>query len=119
MAYRHVNPTDRQELPLRMLLQTACGRTFHRACEADSFRGLVGAILGDAGYEAADTETRLVHRLRVAHDLALLAEVEGRQLTVGQADEPATIDVASDEPFIRSLDRLGFVSLDPAIERGR
>ena len=119
MVYRHVNPTDRQSLPLRMLFQAARGGIFHRACEADSFRGPVAAILGDAGCEAADTKTRLVHRLRVAHDLALLAEVEGRQLTVGQADEPATINVASDEPLIRSFDRFGFVSLDPAIARGR
>ena len=118
MAYRHVNPTDRQELPLRMLYQPAGDGMFLRACEADSFRGLVAAILGDAAYEAADAETRLVHRLRVGHDLVLLAEVEGRHLTVGQADEADAINVASDEPFIRSIDRLGFVSLDPAIGRG-
>ena len=119
MVYRHVNPTDRQELPLRMLFQPAGGGTFYRACEADSFRGLVAAIVGDPGYEAADTETRLVHRLRMAHDLALLAAVDGRPLTVGQADEPATINVASDEPFIRSLDRLSFVSLEPTLSAGR
>jgi len=40
------------------------------------------------------------------------------EAAVGRVDDPATINVASGEPFIRSLNRLGFVSLDPAIARG-
>ena len=119
MAHRHVNPTDQQELPLRMLYQPAGGGSFLRACEADSFRGLVAALLGDSGYEQADTETRLVARLRLAHDVRLLAEVGGRQLDIGDRDAADTINVASDDPLIRSLDRIGFVSVDPGLNEAR
>ncbi|MHB8688483.1 MAG: hypothetical protein ACYDB4_14995 [Candidatus Dormibacteraceae bacterium] len=72
-------------------------------------------MLDDHAYESGDVETRLVERLRIANEVRLLAEVDGRQLTVGDRDGPETINVASDEPFIRSLDELGFVSLEPAI----
>ena len=113
--YRRINPTSRQQLPIRMLFQPLGNGTFHRACEADSFRGLVAALLDEPDYELADVETRLVARLRIADEVRLLAEVDGRQLTVGDRDGPETINVASDEPFIRSLDQLGFVSLEPAI----
>ncbi len=113
--YRRINPTSRQQLPMRMLFQPLGNGTFHRACEADSFRGLVAALLDEPDYELADVETRLVARLRIADEVRLLAEVDGRQLTVGDRDGPETINVASDEPFIRSLDQLGFVSLEPAI----
>jgi hypothetical protein len=41
--YRRINPTSPQELPMRMLFQPLGNGTFHRACEADSFRGLVAA----------------------------------------------------------------------------
>ena len=111
--YRRINPTSRQQLPMRMLFQPLGNGTFHRACEADSFRGLVAALLDEPDYELADVETRLVARLRLADEVRLLAEVDGRQLTVGDRDGPETINVASDEPFIRSLDHLGFVSLEP------
>ena len=113
--YRRINPRSRQQLQIRMLFQPLGNGTFHRACEADSFRGLVAALLDEPDYELADVETRLVARLRIADEVRLLAEVDGRQLTVGDRDGPETINVASDEPFIRSLDQLGFVSLEPAI----
>ncbi len=113
--YRRINPTSRQELPMRMLFQPLGNGTFHRACEADSFRGLVAALLDEPDYEVADVETRLVARLRLADEVRLLAEVDRRQLTVADRDAPDTINVASDEPFIRSLDHLGFVSLEPTI----
>ncbi len=113
--YRRINPTSRQELPMRMLFQPLGNGTFHRACEADSFRGLVAALLDEPDYELADVETRLVARLRLADEVRLLAEVDRRQLTVADRDAPDTINVASDEPFIRSLDHLGFVSLEPTI----
>jgi len=54
---------------------------------------------------AADPETRLVNRLRLADDVKLIAEAEGRRLNVADHDDPLTINLASDEPFIRSLDR--------------
>ena len=114
--YRQINPTSERELPMRMLFQPTGEGTFHRACEADGFGGLVAAILGDPIYESCDIETRLVTRLRLADELALLGEVQ-RQQAVHVADRDAdhTINVASDERFIRSLDRLGFVSLEPSV----
>jgi hypothetical protein len=115
--YRRINPTSRQELPMRMLFQPLGNGTFHRACEADSFRGLVAAMLDDPSYETGDVEARLVNRLRLADDLVLLGEVQ-RQKRVHVADRDAdeTINVASDERFIRALDRLGFVSLEPTVK---
>ena len=113
--YRHIRPDTPPELALRMLFQPLGDGLFHKACEADSFRGLVAALLDEPDYELADVETRLVARLRIADEVRLLAGVDGRQLTVGDRDGPETINVASDEPFIRSLDQLGFVSLEPAI----
>jgi hypothetical protein len=98
-----------------MLFQPLGDGLFHRACEADSFRSLVAALLDEPDYELADVETRLVARLRIADDVRLLAAVDGRQLTVADRDAPDAINIASDEPFIRSLDHLGFVSLEPTI----
>lgn len=114
--YRRINPSSRRELPMRMLFQPAGPGLFNRACEADSFRGLVAAILDDAAYETADPEARLMHRLRLADDVVLLAQVEWRDVLVGDMDGPEMINVASDEPLIRSLDRLGLVSLQPDIK---
>jgi hypothetical protein len=114
--YRFVGPADPPELALRMLMQPAGLGTFHGACEADGFRGLVAALLEDPGYELADPETRLVHRLRLAHDVALIAQALGRpRPAIADLDAPATINVSSDEPLIRSLHRLGFVSLEPEV----
>jgi hypothetical protein len=48
----------------------------------------------------------------------LIGEVDGRQLTVGDRDAMDAINIASDEPFIRSLDRLGSVSLEPTLSAG-
>ena len=101
---------------MRMLFQPSGDGLFHRACEADGFRGLVAAMLDDPGYETVDVETRLVSRLRVAHDAAFLAEIDGRKVLVADRDGANTVNVASDETLIRSLDRLGFVSVDPAVK---
>ena len=114
--YRRINPTTPKELPMRMLFQPSGDGLFHRACEADGYRGLVAAILDDPGYETVDVETRLVSRLRVARDAAFLAEIDGRQVLVSDRDGANTVNVASDETLIRSLDRLGFVSVDPAVK---
>ena len=114
--YRRINPTSRQELPLRILFQPLGDGTFYRACEADSFRGLVAAILDDPAYETADVESRLVHRLRIAADVKLIAETDGRRLEVADHDAAEAINIASDEPFIRSLERLGVVSLEPRLQ---
>ena len=114
--YRRINPTSRRELPMRMLFQPLGDGTFHRACEADSFRGLTAAVLDDPDYENGDLESRLATRLRLADDLVLLAMAEQRQaLLVSDRDADQTINVASDERFIRSLDRLGLVSLEPTL----
>jgi hypothetical protein len=114
--YRQINPMSKQELPMRMLFQPTGDGTFHRACEADGFRGLVAAMLDDPTYENGDVETRLVNRLRLADDVVLLAQIEGeRTPRIEDRDAEATINVASDERFIRSLDRLGLVSLEPTM----
>jgi hypothetical protein len=114
--YRRINPSSRRELPLRMLFQPAGPGLFNRACEADSFRGLVAAIIDDRQYETADAEGRLMQRLQLARDLVLLTRVEGRSVSIGDMDGPEMINVASDEPLIRSLDRLGYVSLEPDLK---
>ena len=117
--YRRINPTSRQELPIRMLFQPLGNGTYHRACEADSFRGLVAAMLDDPSYETGDVETRLVNRLRLANELVLLARiVSDPSVLIGDKAADQTINVASDERFIRSLDRLGLVSLEPTISAG-
>ena len=117
--YRRINPTSRQQLPMRMLFQPLGNGTFLKACEADSFRGLVAAMLDDSAYESGDVEARLVNRLRLADELVLLARIENEpSLLVGDRDADLTINVASDERFIRSLDRLGLVSLEPTLSAG-
>ena len=114
--YRRINSTSRRELPMRMLFQPLGDGTFHRACEADSFRGLVAAVLDDPDYENGDLESRLTTRLRLADDLVLLAKVQQQQpVLVSDRDAKQTINVASDERFIRSLDRLGLVSVEPTM----
>jgi len=109
--FRLIHPADQQELPLRMLFHPIGDGVFLRACEADSFRGLVAALLDDAGYEHLEPAPRLGLRLRLADDVRVLGEVAGRTYQVADRDGPATINVASDEPFIRSLERIGFVAL--------
>jgi len=114
--YRRINPTSRQQLPMKMLFQPLSNGTFLRACEADSFRGLVAAMLDDPTYESGDVETRLVTRLRLADELVLLARIENQpSMLIGDKDADQTINVASDERFIRSLDRLSLASLEPAL----
>ncbi len=116
--YRLVNPQSRQELPLRMLFHPVGDDVFLRAAEADSFRGLVAAVLDDASYETSDVETRLRQRLRLADDVRLLARLQDRPIRVSDRDGINTINVSSDEPFLRSLDRLGIVSLEPSLRQG-
>ena len=117
--YRRINPSSRQQLPMRMLFQPLGNGTFLKACEADSFRGLVAAMLDDPAYESRDVETRLVNRLRLADELMLLARIDNQpSFLIGDKDEDQTINVASDEPLIRSLDRLGLVSLEPTLSAG-
>lgn len=110
--YRFIRPDTPPEMPLRMLFQPAAGSgLFHRACEADSYRGLVAALLDDPDYETTSLKKRLEERLRMARDLVLIAEVDGRRLEVSDRDGPASINVHTDEEFIRSLERMGFLSM--------
>jgi hypothetical protein len=111
--YRLIRPDTTQELPLRMLFQPADPGLFHRACEADSYRGLVAALLDDPTFETASLSERLDRRVRMAEDLILIANVASHQLEVSDRDGPISINVHSDEEFIRSLERIGFVSLPP------
>ena len=117
--YRHIQSDTPPELPLRMLFQPLGDALFHRACEADSFRALVGAILDDPAYESGDVETRLLNRLRLADELVLLARIDNQpSVLIGDKNAHQTINVASDERFIRSLDRLSLVSLEPTLSAG-
>ena len=118
MPYRMVAPDDRKVLPLRMLFQPVGGGTFLKACEASDFRALTAAILDDPAYEAAPVVQRLTERLRLAHDVALLAELEGQKVQVADHEAPLTVNVATDKAFIRSLSRLGFASLAPSLTPG-
>ena len=111
--YRLIRPDTPQELPLRMLFQPAGPGLFHRACEADSYRSLVAALLDDPTYETASLSKRLDRRVRMAEDLVLIGKVDGRQLEVSDRDGPNSINVHSDEEFIHSLEQTGFVSLPP------
>jgi hypothetical protein len=43
-----------------------------------------------------------------------MSQIDGAKLAIGDRDGAETINVASDESFIHSLDRLGFVSLGPS-----
>jgi hypothetical protein len=57
-----------------------------------------------------------MQRLRIADDVVLLAKVAGEPMvSVSDRDGERTLNVSSDQRFIRSLDRLGYVSLDPAL----
>ncbi len=113
--YRPIHPAERQELSLRMLFHPLGEGVYLEAYEADSFRGLVAALLDAPSYERADLETRLLERLRLADDVMLLGQLQDRQIRVADRDGVETINVNSDEPFIRSLDRLGIVSLEPSV----
>jgi hypothetical protein len=113
--YRFIRPDSTRELPLRMLFQPAGDGTYLRACEADSWRGLVAAILDDPAYETAGVEDRLVDRLRLADDVKLLAELDGRVIRIADHDAPDTVNISSDEPFLRSLDAIGVMSLEPGL----
>jgi len=94
-----------------MLYQPAGDGVFYRACEADGYRGLVAAILNDAEYEDATLADRLQSRIRMAEDLALLHELEHRDLRVTDRDEANAINVHTDREFIMSLEQIGFLSL--------
>ncbi len=113
--YRLIHPGDRQELPMRMLFHPLGEGVYLKACEADSLRGLVAALLDDAGYETVDAAARLGQRFRLADDVRLLAQLQDKQIRVTDRDEANVINVSSDEPFLRSLHRLEFVSLDPSL----
>ena len=91
--YRRINPTSRQLLPMRMLFQPLDNGTFLWACEADSFRGLVAAMLDDPAYETGDLEDRLVNRLRLADDLVLVARIENEPsvLVLGTPKSPEMV----------------------------
>ena len=115
--YRFIHPGSERRLRVRMLFQPAGDGTFLRACEADSWRSLVAAILDNSDYESAGPEDRLVERLRLADDVKLLAAINDRVLSVADRDGPETVNISSDEPFLRSLDALGFVSLESRLKQ--
>jgi hypothetical protein len=114
--YRIIKPASAPELQLRMLFQPAGGELFHRAAEADSYRGLVAALIGDPGYETLKPLERLTERIRLAHEVLFLAELDEKQIRVADHDGDGVVNVSSDEPFIRSLDRVGYLSVRSAMD---
>ena len=117
--YRLINPDSERQLLMRMLYQPVGDGTFLRACEADSWRALVAAMLDDPAYESMGAEERLIERLRLADDVKLLAAIDDRTLTIADRDQPDTVNISSDEPLLRSLDALGFISLEPRLKDHR
>jgi hypothetical protein len=79
-----------------MLFQPGRGDVFFKACEADSYRGLVAPLLDDPEYETADDLHRHVSRRRMAEDLVLLSTMEedGIALEIGLRSAPGVIDVS-------------------------
>lgn len=114
--YRFIQPSSEFHLPFRMLFQPAGDGLFYRACEADGYRGLVAALLNDAGYEIATIADRLRSRIRMAQDLVLLNEIDDRHSRVTDRETSDAINVHSDEEFINSLERIGYLSLAPRKE---
>jgi hypothetical protein len=111
--YRYLFPETPRELSLGMLLEPMGNGCFRRAAEADGWTGLIGAVLGDPTYENDSPPDRLLQRLRLAHDAALLLELDGKQVEVSDHDGNDLINVASDKALLCSLDDLGIVSLEP------
>jgi len=115
-VYRELAPDTPRRLPFGLLLDPVGDGTFRRACEADSWRALTAAVLGDPGYESAEPQDRVFNRLRLAEDARFLGRlVMALDLAVGDRDAANTINVSSDEALIRSLDRFGLVSLAPEV----
>src|SRR5260370_41801367 len=98
--YRLINPTSDRQLPMRMLFQPAGAGTFLRACEADSWRALVAAMLDDPDYETLNAEDRLVERHRLADDLKPLAAVDYRPLTGAHRDGPGSVNISPYQPML-------------------
>jgi hypothetical protein len=94
-----------------MLYQPTGQGLFHRACEADSYTALVAALLDDPGYEASSLDNRLQQRVRMADDLVLLGQLQGRKLHMSDRDERDSINVHTDEEFVRSLEQQNYLSL--------
>jgi len=116
-VYRFINPASETQLPFRMLFQPTGRSTFYCACEADSPRSLVAALLADPAYETGDLPRRLQQRIRLADDVRLLLELEGEQWWVGDKENPDTLNVHSDRELLRSLEGAGFISLGFDSER--
>jgi hypothetical protein len=109
--FRNIQPGSTPELELRMLFQPAGGELFHRAAEADSYRGLVAALVKDSAYETGTPLDRLTRRLQIAHEVALLGGIDDRPITVADRDDEDVINVSSDQSLISSLERVGYLSI--------
>jgi len=119
-VYRELSPETLREFPFAMLLDPAEDGSFRRACEADSWRGLVAAVLRDPSYEEQDARERLIRRLRLAEDARFLGELIGRPgLRVGIGASDDMLDISTDRSILESLDRYGIASLDPTLKEPR
>jgi len=107
-----IRPEDDRQYPLRMLFGPVGVDLFEHACEADGFRGLVAALMRDADYESIVlAKDRLVRRLQLADGIKTLYALKERTLEVTDQDRNGDINIANDESMIRSLDRIGYLSL--------
>jgi hypothetical protein len=118
--YRELSPKTLRQLPFAILLDPGGDGSFGRACEADSWRGLVAAVLRDPSYEKQDARERMFRRLRLAEDATFLGELIGcAGLRVGFSDGDDVLDMSTDESLVESLDRYGIASLDPVLKEPR
>lgn len=123
MPYRRFFPGDAVEQPYRMLFGRLGPESWEHSIEADSWAGLMAGLVQNAEYEDWDEEHQVQERIRVSQDLMLLCQLQGipvvRRADPADSDPPLDqLDLRTDERFLRSLHRHGFVALAPSMVGG-
>ncbi len=112
MSYRHLPGNDEQTMPLMLHYRPLGNGLFERACEADTFMGLIAALMESQEYEHTfSAEKRLVKRMQLAAGIEQLYAVFNRTLQITDTPTENGIDVSSDEPMITSLEAIGYCRL--------
>lgn len=120
MPYRRFFPGDAMEQPYRMLYGRLGPESWEHSIEADSWAGLMAGLVQKSEYEDWDEERQVQERIRVSYDLMLLCELQGipvvRRADPADSDPPLDqLDLRTEELFLRSLHRHGFVALAPSL----
>lgn len=114
MPYRFITPTDESTAIWRMLCRPADEELYEQAVESDSLPGLVAALMDEPLYEEMPSEEeRLMCRMELAHSISLVYELNGQPLAIVRTDEEGAINVETDEQLLLSLEKIGYISLDP------